>query len=275
MSATQAPALDVTSASVTAIGGRSANEDSLGEIGAPWGRCYVISDGAGGHFGGAVASRLVIEAMTHAVGHADAFSAAVLERGFARAAARIAERQRQDPSLAAMSATVVALLVSAEGRSAVWGHLGDSRLLHFRRGTLHAMTRDHSLVQRLVDAGYVPADRAAEHPGRNLLYGALGAEGETNPSVEREPVALRDGDAFLLCTDGFWGRIEAAEIEQQLRFAGNVDDWLEAMRRTVAHDMPSGADNYTAVGVWIGSPAEVTVSKAARERVKRVASTDR
>ena len=205
---TGTPTLDVTSASITAIGGRSANEDALGQTAARCGRCYVISDGAGGHFGGAVASRLVIDAVIAEVERAEAFSAAVLERAFAHAQARIAERQRREPTLATMSATVAALLIDGNGRRAVWGHLGDSRILHFRRGTLRTMTRDHSLVQRLVDAGYVAADRAAEHPGRNLLYGALGAEAETQPAVEREPVTLGDGDAFLLCTDGFWGRID-------------------------------------------------------------------
>jgi PPM family protein phosphatase len=195
----------------------------------------------------------------------------VLERGFALAQTRIAERQEREAALATMSATVAALLVDPAGRNAVWGHLGDSRILHFRRGALHAVTRDHSLVQRLVDAGYVAADRIADHPNRNVLYGALGAEGDTQPTVEREHVALRDGDAFLLCTDGFWGRIESSEIEEQLRLSGSVDEWLDGMRRAVAEGMRGGEDNYTAVGVWIGSPAEVTVSKSARVGAKRVA----
>ena len=262
--ASQDVALDVTSAFVTGVGGRSANEDALGERKGSLGGCYVISDGAGGHFGGAVASRLVVDAMLDEAEHASDFSASVIERGFARAAASIAERKRHDVALAAMSATVAALLVDNAGRRAVWGHLGDSRILHFRRGSLVSVTRDHSLVQRLVDAGYVSADRAAAHPGRNLLYGALGAEGDASPVLEREPIALRDGDAFLLCTDGFWGRIDNLDIEQALRFAGDVSEWLEDMRRTLAADMPADADNYSAIGVWIGSPAEVTVSKAAR-----------
>jgi PPM family protein phosphatase len=257
-------ALDVTSASVTAIGGRSANEDSLGQRDASFGSCYVISDGAGGHFGGAVASRLVVEAMLDEAERAADFSAAVLDHGFARAAASIAERKREDAALAAMSATVAALLIDAAGSRAVWGHLGDSRILHFRRGSLLAVTRDHSLVQRLVDAGYVTADRAAAHPGRNLLYGALGADGEATPLIERTPIALRDGDAFLLCTDGFWGRLDNADIEQALRFAGDVSEWIESMQRAIADELPADADNYSAIGVWIGSPAEVTVSKLAR-----------
>jgi serine/threonine protein phosphatase PrpC len=232
----------------------------------------VISDGAGGHFGGAVASRLVIDAVLGEVERADEFSAGVLERAFAHAQRRLADRQSADPSLATMSATVAALIVDAAGRLAVWGHVGDSRIFHFRRGMLRTVTRDHSLVQRLVDAGYVPADRAAAHPSRNLLYAALGAESETQPTIEREPVQLGDGDAFLLCTDGFWGRLEASRLEEQLRLSGNVDEWLEALRRLVAEDIESGADNYSAIGVWIGSPAEVTVSRLARDTAKQAGS---
>jgi serine/threonine protein phosphatase PrpC len=272
MSETEGPALDVTSASVTAIGGRGANADALGQLADRCGRCYVISDGAGGHFGGAVASRLVVDTVLDEVRRADAFSPDVLERAFARAEARIEARQEREQSLASMSATVAALLVEPSGRRAVWGHLGDSRILHFRRGALHAVTRDHSLVQRLIDAGYVSADRIADHPNRNVLYGALGAESEAGPTVLRDPVALRDGDAFLLCTDGFWGRIDAAKIEESLRFSTNVDEWLEGMRREVAEGVRGGDDNYSAVGVWIGSPADVTVSKLARTGARQVVS---
>ena len=270
----EALGFDVTSASITAIGGRKSNEDALGQVNARCGNCYVISDGAGGHSGGALASHLVVDAVLGEVGLAERFSVDVLERAFALAETRIAERREGESSLASMSATVAALLIDSSGRRAVWGHLGDSRILHFRRGTLRTVTRDHSLVQRLVDAGYVAADRVAEHPSRNLLYGALGAEGDTGPALEREHVMLGDGDAFLLCTDGFWGRIETTRIEEQLRFSGNVDEWLEGMRCAVADGMRSGDDNYTAVGVWIGSPAEVTVSKSFRRPTKRVASRD-
>ena len=257
--------LDVTSAAVSAIGGRTANEDALGERIAACGCCYVVSDGAGGHLGGAIASRLVVDAMLQAAERAADFSAAVIEEGFARAEASLAERKRREPSLGAMSATVAALLIDPSGRRAVCGHLGDSRILHFRSGTLVRITRDHSVVQRLVDAGYVAADRAAVHPNRNLLYGALGADSDTAPAIEREAIALRDGDAFLLCTDGFWGRIENDRIEQSLRVAGDVSEWIDDMRRTIASNLPSDADNYSAVAVWIGSPADVTVH-AARTR---------
>jgi PPM family protein phosphatase len=269
------PALDVTSAFITAIGGRRANEDALGKLTARYGTCYVISDGAGGHVGGAIASRLVIDTVLDEVQRADSYSADVLDRGFALAQRLLAERQEQDSLLATMRATVAAVLIDAAGRHAVWAHLGDSRIFHFRRGALRTVTHDHSLVQRLVDAGYVPADLAASHPNRNLLYAALGAEGDTPPSIEREPIVLGDGDAFLLCTDGFWGRIDLERIEQHLRFAGHVDEWVDSMRRDVAEDIPSGADNYSAIGIWIGSPAEVTVSKFVREIPKQGDSAER
>jgi serine/threonine protein phosphatase PrpC len=263
--------LEVSAASLTAIGGRRANEDALGQLAARCGMCFVISDGAGGHFGGAIASRLVIDSVLFEIERATDFSSSVVERAFALAQARLAGRQSEDPSLATMSATVAALLIDPTGRLAIWGHIGDSRIFHFRRGALQSVTRDHSLVQRLVDAGYVREERAAGHPNRNLLYAALGAEGETSPTIERGPVQLSDGDAFLLCTDGFWGRVEQDQFEHHLQLSANVDEWLESLRRVVADDIPSGADNYSAIGIWIGSPAEVTISRLARDTSKRAA----
>jgi len=251
---------------MSAVGGRSTNEDTLGKHVAACGSCYVVSDGAGGHFGGAVASRLVVDAILEEVERATQFSSAVLEHGFVRAARAIAERKRREPALSAMSATVAALLIDPEGQRAVLGHLGDSRILHFRGGTLDSVTRDHSVVQRLVDAGFVAADRAAVHPNRNLLYGALGAEGDTAPSIRREPVRLSDGDAFLLCTDGFWGRLDNRRLEESLRLSNAVAEWIDDLERAIAQNLPADADNYTAIGVWIGSPADVTVTRATSVR---------
>jgi serine/threonine protein phosphatase PrpC len=253
---TASPALAVTSATITAVGGRHANEDALGSLVNPYGSCYVISDGAGGHSGGGIASRLAVNAVLEESKRADRFSPDVLDRGFALAERRIAEKQGQDASLSNMSATLAALIVDADGGRAVWGHLGDTRIFHFRRGALRSVTRDHSVVQRLVDAGYVSPARAAEHPNRNLLYAAVGAESDTDPAIERDPVELLDGDAFLLCTDGFWSGIQSEAIQRELRMSTHVEAWLESMRRILAACSGDASDNYSAIGVWVGAPVE-------------------
>jgi hypothetical protein len=154
----------------------------------------------------------------------------------------------------------VILQAGAGTNSIRFGPDGDGRLDFLKQVNVVSLSATNDLIEL----------RVSRFLGG--LDGALGAESEAGPTVLREPLALHDGDAVLLCTDGFWGRIDAPRIEERLRFSTNVDEWLEAMRREVAERVRGGDDNSSAVGDWIGSPAEVTVSKSARSRAKQVAS---
>lgn len=154
-----------------------------------------------------------------------------------------------------MAATIVALLIDVDACTARWAHVGDSRLYRFRRGRLVEHTRDHSLVQQLADAGL-----PFEGVNPSLLLRALGMLGDVKPNVSSAtPVA--DGDAFLLCTDGFWQVLSDDVIGYCLRMANTVDDWVtllvDAARQRL--DLSGRADNYSALAVWIGSPEAVTL----------------
>jgi serine/threonine protein phosphatase PrpC len=234
-------------------GARPANEDACGFL-SHEGLCFcVVADGAGGHRGGATASKIVVSRVLtwlrdNASCEPEALRYAILAANHA-----VVVEQRRDAQLADMRSTVIVLALDTQRRFAVWGHMGDSRLYAFRGGTLLERTRDHSLAQQLIDTGYVSAEEMRGSFQRARLYAALGDADPPPPTVIEEPFAVREGDAFLLCTDGWWDSLEAGAAELGLAQAGSADDWLRSMEREIIERHRPGQDNYTALAVWCSS----------------------
>jgi serine/threonine protein phosphatase PrpC len=161
-----------------------------------------------------------------------------------------------------MSATVATLVIDPCNRTAIWAHLGDTRIYLFRRNRIECVTKDHSLVQQFIDAGYCKADQLRTHPQRSKLFAAIGAETDTALCLPQKPIELEDGDSFLICTDGFWEWIDEDEMETALSMATSANAWLADMARTVGKRgcIPATQpDNYTAFAIWVGEPNEVTI----------------
>jgi PPM family protein phosphatase len=234
-------------------GARPANEDARGFL-SHEGLCFcVVADGAGGHRGGATASKIVVSRVLtwlrdNASCEPEALRYAILAANHA-----VVVEQRRDAQLADMRSTVIVLALDTQRRFAVWGHMGDSRLYAFRGGTLLERTRDHSLAQQLIDTGYVSAEEMRGSFQRARLYAALGDADPAPPTVIEEPFAVREGDAFLLCTDGWWDSLEPGAAELGLAQAGSADDWLRSMEREIIERHRPGQDNYTALAVWCSS----------------------
>jgi serine/threonine protein phosphatase PrpC len=236
-------------------GGREYNEDCTAVEFNGGHCCLVLSDGAGGHAGGAVAARTAVNKVLDGFrarppADADDLAELLLDAHDAVLAAQRAARGAEQ----AMHATIVVLTVDANAGTALWGHVGDSRLYVLRRGSVLAVTRDDSVVQWMVDSGYLPADQARSHPKKNRLLAALGADAEINPTVQVEPFALEDGDAFLLCTDGWWDCLGGGQIEEELSLAPTVEAWLDAMAAIIAQKAAADHDNYSAIGCWVVRP---------------------
>jgi serine/threonine protein phosphatase PrpC len=253
----QVPA--VVMASHTAVGARSHNEDDLRVVEGDGASFAVLSDGAGGHRDGAVASDIVVRMVAHALQQAPRPSPEVLVQALEQANACLVQAQADRPPAQRMHATVVVLWIDTSNGRALWAHAGDSRLYLVRRGAVKQLTRDDSLVQQLVDAGLLDADDARHHPRRNQLLVAMGStDVEPQRCVCAAPLTVTDGDAFLLCTDGWWGELRLEDIDAALTRSANVEAWLADMARTVASRGGPQQDNYSAIGVWVGDPGEVT-----------------
>jgi serine/threonine protein phosphatase PrpC len=244
-------------ASRTEVGARAHNEDDLRH-----GRCgaqvhVVLSDGAGGHSNGAMASDIVVRTTTLILQRTTVFSPEVLQAAIEEANTVLNAGQEGYTAQQRMHATVVVLWLQAQTGQALWAHVGDSRLYRVRQGRVAQLTTDDSVVQHMVDAGFIRPEEARHHPRKNQLLAAMGSE--DMPAVHvSEPHSLREGDAFLLCSDGWWDQLEPADMERTLAQAPNPTAWLDGMAALVAQRQVPNQDNYTAVAVWAGDPAEVT-----------------
>jgi serine/threonine protein phosphatase PrpC len=239
-------------------GARSRNEDDLrhGASGTLW--HAVLADGAGGHRGGATAADLVVRLVALQLQAAPVASVEALNAALCDAHAALGEQQQGRRARERMHATVVALWVDAEREEALWSHVGDSRLYMLRRGRVCHVTRDDSVVQQLIDAGYVSEAEARDHPRKNQLLSAMGAEEAVQPHTVDEAQAIQDGDAFLLATDGWWDALDRDAIEASFASARSADDWLALMEACVRQAARPDQDNFSAVALWVGDPAQTT-----------------
>lgn len=254
MSAPPSKAIRLDFASVSEIGMRSSNQDHIGLAEQDDMGCFIVADGAGGHHGGEIASRVVVDALLDKFGAESAFGSRALLCYVDHASRQLALARIGKPELADMSTTVAALLIDQLNARSVWAHLGDTRIYLFRGARLHAVTRDHSLAQQLIDAGYARAEHLRVHPQRNILMAAVGTEGHNAASATDLPVDLVDGDAFLLCTDGLWEWVHEDQMEQTLAAARDSQSWLAALcaiADQAAHDAGATRDNYSAYAICV------------------------
>lgn len=238
-------------------GGRSYNEDACGHWHSDRHLCCVLADGAGGHGGGDVASRLAVQALLDAFADHPSHDGDSLAQLVWRINDTVLAQRSSDKRLRDMHTTVVCLVIDFVDRLAHWSHVGDSRLYWFREGRLHDRTLDHSLVQSLINAGVLTPEQARGHPRRSELQSALGTRPEDlQVGASGGSVEVQAGDAFLLCSDGLWEFVDDGVMEDALGQATSPSEWLDALEHAVRMAARSRAshDNFSAVAVWLVDP---------------------
>jgi len=250
--------LQVRMASRSETGGRSRNEDDLryGASGSFW--YAVLSDGAGGHRSGAEASDQVVRAMALGLQSATQATPDFLTLLVNRTHTELGRLQQGQRGVDRMHATLAALWIDARRAQALWTHVGDSRLYMLRHGRVCHVTADDSAVQRMLHAGYLTTEEARSHPRRHQLLSAIGTADPVQPHTVPAPIAVQDGDAFLLCSDGWWEGHDAAAIEQTFAAAASPQEWLDLMAHPLQAALHPRQDNYSAVAVWLGAPEQIT-----------------
>lgn len=234
-------------------GGRRYNEDACGHWHSRRHLCCVLADGAGGHGGGDIASRIAVQELIGRFALQPSEDGSELDR-MLRATNEVLRGQRV-PGTARqdMHSTVVCLVIDFVGHSVHWAHAGDSRMYWFRQGRLLDRTRDHSLVQTLVDSGTLLANEVRGHPKRSELRSALGIAGDVlEVSATDGRGTVEAGDVFLLCTDGLWEYVDDAALEATLSRADRPSAWIDLLAQEVRRNAVHKAshDNFTALVAW-------------------------
>lgn len=247
------------SGTATSVGRRQDNQDRAA-VTERWG---AVSDGVGGHAGGALAAALTIEAVTAVLGGraAEAGSAAPAAGGagptwltvdealLAEAARRANEavraRRLSDPDVGGMGATLTMAGAAGPGEDR-WlvAHAGDSPAWLVTAAGVERLTADHTVAAELQRAGAISAGEAAVHPGRNVITRSIGAEDDVVADVRQ--VTLEPGDALVLASDGLVEALDDAEVH---RLATGAPTATEAAERLVAAAVEGGANDNVTVAV--------------------------
>jgi protein phosphatase len=210
---------------------------------------FAVADGVGGAEAGEVASQTAIEVLDEAFRHqidgADVED--LMELAIQRANASIHQMAQEHAKFSMMATTIVALHL--KGNIATFGHVGDSRLYRLTPdGQLHRETEDHSIVEEEVRAGRMTPEQAANHPSKNVISRALGAE--QGVEVDMKVMEVEDGTEFLLCTDGITRHVSDNELRQLMVISNSLDELCDELKRR-CYDR-GAEDNLTVVAVRVG-----------------------
>jgi protein phosphatase len=216
---------------------------------------FAVADGVGGAQAGDVASQMAMEILGEAFTNQSPNSDAedVMKIAIERANSAIFQMSSDLPSLSMMATTIVALHLS--GNIATIGHVGDSRLYRLDgKGSLYRETQDHSVVEEEVRAGRMTAAQAANHPSRNVISRALGAE--SGVEVDMKTIMFEPNTAFMVCSDGITRHITDFEIRELLFSNASPADICQRMK-VLCYER-GAEDNLTAVIVKIvGTATEI------------------
>jgi protein phosphatase len=221
---------------------RPHNEDSL--LINDRARLYAVADGMGGHLGGEIASKMAVEILDRATGG----ERAPLQAAIKLASAAVYARGKEI-DLPGMGTTVTAVIF--DGAIAAIGHVGDSRAYLIREGAIEQLSVDHSLVAEQMRAGLITPEQARSSRFKNIITRSVGFEQDV--AVDQIIVPVREGDVFVLCSDGLAGLVEAEEIRDVVH-----QSFLSQAPRALVDlaNARGGADNITVIVLAVSAAGE-------------------
>lgn len=231
--------------SITDIGRkRKVNQDYIYTSEKPVGNLpnvFIVADGMGGHNAGDYASKVTVETMLTEIENSfEKNPTIIFRRAIEEANAVIRRRAGEDSRLEGMGTTVVA--ASCLGGFLQVANVGDSRLYVVNR-EIRQITRDHSYVEEMVRIGELDRADARNHPDKNIITRAVGAEDRVEPDFFT--VELNERDIVLMCSDGLTNMLEDEEIRMIINSAGDLVE--KAERLVAAANANGGRDNISVV----------------------------
>jgi len=189
---------------------RTENQDRVTRAATPFGDLFVVADGVGGHQGGSDAAQMVVDGFAKFLkANGNLPLPEALQQAVRAITSALQQRSAVHPELRGMGSTVVLCVVN--GNHATYAHAGDSRVYLVRDHKVSQLTRDHSVMERMVSQGILTPAQAREHPDSSVLTRAIGQSSET--SLDIAEITLQPNDALLLCSDGLWGYAKHEEME--------------------------------------------------------------
>lgn len=240
---------------------RTAQEDSHDiAVCTPNGDVFVVCDGMGGHVGGKQASSIAVKSIIDYLKrekYGNPIQA--LNDALQFANLQILGYASEHPDLKGMGTTACILLL--QNSEAYIAHVGDSRIYLYlgKEKQLHRITKDHSFVQALVDAGQITDVEAEHHPNKNRILKALGIKPDLSPSIDQ--VHPKNGDVFIICSDGLSGMVPDAKIREVLMQNESIENKGETLINLAL--TAGGLDNITLELIQIvSSPHTKSVFKS-------------
>ncbi len=237
------------------IGARRMNQDRIGCWQNDECLLLAVADGLGGHAHGEVAAQIAIDMLAAAFASEARPKIAEPGRFLVRAIAAAhgailheGDRRHLDDT----PRTVLVGCVVQDGR-AYWTHVGDCRLYLLRQGRVLRRTRDHSVVQQLLDEGRIREEAIAFHPDRNRLLQCLGSYQAPRPDAPESAVLARD-DVILLCSDGFWGPLTQRQLLHSL-LSRPLESAIPELVQLAERRAGPSCDNVTVLAVTWGEEA--------------------
>lgn len=232
---------------------REHNEDSLTVV-PP---LFAVADGMGGHEAGEVASEIAINTLNElAPDHADADA---LARAVAAANLEVIKAPAKGIGREGMGTTLTAAIL--EGERLLIAQVGDSRAYLLHQGKLQQLTRDHSLMADMIEAGQLTEEEARVHPNRSVITRAIGSDPHMQPDIYE--LNVEAGDRILLCSDGICTMLEDRAIEPIMARSGNAQKCADALVDAALE--AGGYDNATAVVMDVEGFRKVRERKAERK----------
>lgn len=252
---------------------RECNEDYLAHFDTTYGYCIIVCDGMGGHAAGDIASQSAIEAIKHYLQDGKVTKLDTpnsLQNAIEFANYKLRESVQQNPALTGMGTTcVMALINNAEMYVA---HAGDSRLYLIRDNNIKQLSKDHSTIQNLIDAGVLTEEEAKVSEKRNQITKAIGIFEKVEPTVSKEPFRLKNDDKILLCSDGLTAHVSDEEILEII--STNTDVQVASLKLVEKANNGGGTDNITVQLIqYIGKSSIVRKKRPIKKMLRYVIIT--